>query len=43
MYAPEQSDRLVVPKKRSNKGTAARCDVGPAETVEERSLPEGNS
>jgi len=38
MYAGEESDWAIVPKKRSNKG---RCRL--AEIVEERAWPEGNN
>jgi len=43
MYAPEQSDRLVVPEKRSNEGMAACYADVREETVEGRSLTKGNS
>src|SRR5216684_2686768 len=38
MYADEKSDEVVVPRKRSNKGRQL-----PAEVVEGRASPEGNS
>ncbi len=38
MYAGEESDRAIVPKKRPNKGSMLL-----AEDVEERARPEGNS
>jgi len=38
MYADEKSDEVVVPRKRSNKGRQL-----PAEIVEGRASPEGNS
>ena len=38
MYADEKSDEVVVPRKRPNKGRQL-----PAEVVEGRALPEGNS
>ncbi len=38
MYAGEESDWAIVPRKRPNKGS-----VLPAEVVEERARPEGNN
>ena len=43
VYAPEQSDRPIVPEKRSNEGTGTRCVDGPEETAEGRGLTKGNS